>query len=111
VQGFRFEGLTPVLTLKLAVQNTSNQSFTLKSFAGNVWANNYLVGVTSSFDAIEIKANAQTLVPIKVRLSLLGIVNDIIQAITTHSKTVELELDSHANVDNLQVPVNIKYKV
>lgn len=111
VKDLYFDGATPVITLGLAVQNTSNQSFGLKSLAGNVYANNYLVGNVSSFTPQIIGPNSQAIVTIRVRMSLLGIVNDIIEAITNKKFTQVLELESWANIDNQQVPINIKYKV
>lgn len=107
---FKFQGVTPVLTVGLAVQNTSNQSYTLQSLAGNIYTNTFLVGVVSDFIPVDIKANAQTIVPIQIRLSLIGAVNDIIRAITTGDITQDLQLRSNANIDNLQLPLTLNYK-
>jgi len=111
VRDLSFDGVTPVITIGLAAQNTSNQNFTMNSIAGNVFANNYFVGNVSSFEPLTIPANKQTIIPIKIRLSLIGIVNDIIRAFQTNNISQVLELESFANVDNLQVPINLKYKV
>lgn len=95
----------------LAVQNTSSGDFTMNSMTGNLYANDYFIGNVSSFTPVTIKANGETIVNLSVRMSLLGIVNDIINAFQNNSTTQELELSGTINVDNFQVPLNIKYKV
>ena len=110
LKDIKFEGITPVMTLGLAVQNTSNQSFTLNSIAGELYANNYLIGNIASFSAQTISPNSEKVIFIKARLSLLGIVTDMINAIKNGTWTQTLELESTANIDNLQVPVDLKYK-
>lgn len=111
VVGITWENSSPVLTIKLVAQNTSNQAFTLKSLAGSVFANEYLVGNVSSFTLVTLQPNAETILYIKIRLALLGIVNDIIRAVTTGSIRQELEFESMANIDNLQIPIEFKFTV
>jgi hypothetical protein len=110
LKDIRFDGVTPVMTLGLAVQNTSNKKFTLNSIAGILYANNYIIGNISGFIPQVIPANSQTIIFIKARLSLIGIVSDVIRAIKNKTFSETLELESKANIDNLQVPVNLKYK-
>lgn len=104
------DGLTPVMTLGLAVQNTSNQSFTIKSMAGELYANKYLVGNLSSFTSQTIPPNSEQVIAINVRMSFIGLVNDIINAIKNKTFRQELQLNSVANIDNLQVPIDLIYK-
>jgi len=111
VKKIKFEGATPIMVFGLAIQNTSNQSFTLKSIAGNLYANNYLIGNIGAFNPQVIAANSQTVIDVNVRMSLIGIVTDIINGIKNNTFSQNLELESYANVDNLQVPVNITYKI
>lgn len=110
LKGIKFDGVTPVMTLGLAVQNTSNQSFTLRSIAGELYANNYLIGNIGSFVPQAILPNSQTIIFINARLSLIGIVSDIIDALKNKTFNTTLELESQANIDNLQVPINLKFK-
>jgi hypothetical protein len=109
LKGIKFDGITPVMTMGLAVQNTSNQNFTLNSFAGQLYANTYLIGNVGSFIPQNILANNQSVIYIDVRLSLLNIVSDIISAINNNSLNQTFELDSTANIDNLQIPVKVKF--
>jgi LEA14-like dessication related protein len=105
-----FDGATPVLTVGLVVENTSNQSMTIKSLVGNLYANGYNVGHLSAFDPQEITPNSQSVISIDIRMGLLGIVNDIIRAVQYGNFTQDLQLTGYANVDNLQVPIDEKYK-
>lgn len=111
VTDIHFEGITPIMTVGLRVQNTSNQEFILKSIAGNVYANNYEVGNISAFQPLPIPANSQTTILLSLRLSILGIVNDIIRAWETGNIHEDLEFDAYANVDGDQVPIRVKYSV
>lgn len=105
------DGITPVAVLGLVVQNPSDQSFTLKSFVGNVYANGYLIGNVSNFINTVIAPNQATIYNLQVRLSILGVVQDIIAAFNGTGITQYIELKSYANVNNFTIPVNITYKV
>jgi hypothetical protein len=111
VRSIDFDGLTPVMVIGLGVQNTSNQSYTLRSFAGNLWANGNYIGNLSSFSSVTIPPNSQRVVFITARLALIGIVNDVINAFQNKNFSQLVEVKAMANVDSLQVPVNIKYQV
>jgi hypothetical protein len=98
----------------LGVQNTSNQSFTLNSIAGNAyaitWEKTY-IGNVSSFVKMEIPKNSQRIIVLQIRLALIGITNDIINAWQNGSFSQKIEIDLKANVDNLQVPVKQTLKI
>lgn len=111
VKDISFDGLTPVMTLGIAVQNTSNQNFTINSFAANVSTNTYLVGNVSDFIPMQVPANAPSIIYVKVRLSILGIVNDIIRAWQTSGIKQDILLSGYVNVDNLQQPISLKYTI
>lgn len=111
VRNIEFDGVTPVMTIGLVAQNTSNQQLVLRSIAGNLFCNNFLIGNVSSFTPVVIRPNSQGIIFLNVRLSLLGIVNDIVKAFQTGSFAQEVEMQAYANVDNFQIPVKIKYKI
>lgn len=106
-----FDGATPIITVQLLAQNTSNKQFTMQSLAGNVFTENYLVGNISSFNPVTIAPNKQTIIPLRIRLSLIGIVNQIIDAIQTHNFQMTLQVESYVNVDGIQQPLNLNFKV
>jgi len=70
-----------------------------------------MVGNISSFIPQIIPKNTQGILLLDCRLKLIGIVNDLIMAFDNGNFQQNLELKLIANVDNLQVPVNIKYKI
>ncbi len=112
VKNLQFDGTTPVVTLGLLVQNTSNQQILFKSFAGNVYANDFLVGNVSTYVPTVIPPNSQIVYNLNVRLSPIGIVNELISIIQgTNPRKIVMELQASANIDVVRVPVNIKYSV
>lgn len=111
IKDLYIENARPVIVLGVAVQNTSNQNFTLNSFAGNLYANGYLVGNVSNFTPQTVSRNSEQIIDIKIRMGVLGVVNNIIQAWNNGSFQQDLEFDGYANVDNLQVHVPLKYQI
>jgi hypothetical protein len=111
VKDLYIENARPVIVLGLAAQNTSNQSFTINSFAGNLYANGYLVGNVSNFTTQTIERNKETIIELTVRMGVLGVVNNIIQAWNNGTAAQQLELDAYINVDNLQVHKVLKYSI
>lgn len=111
IYSLRLENLTPTIVFGLRVQNTSNQPFTIFSFAADIKHNNYVIGNASFFQAQTIPKNSEVILQIKVRLSLLGVVNDLINAFQTKDFTYNISVNGFANVDQLQVPVNLSYKI
>lgn len=111
VQNIHFDGATPIMTIGLAAQNTSNQKFVIRSIAANLYANDYQVGNLSSFTQQIVNANSQNVLMLDIRMSLLSIVNDIIRAFQMGNFSQELKLQGYVNIDNYQVPLNITYKI
>ncbi len=107
----RFEGATPVLTIGLAAQNVSNQRFTIRSIAANVSANGFLVGNVSYWLPQVIEPRSQSVLTLDIRLSLLAVVNDIINAVQTGEISQEITLKGWVNVDGFQSPLEMKYKL
>lgn len=108
---FQWDGLTPVLIIGIGVQNTSNQSFTIRSFAGNIYSDDYYIGNISNFTPQQIPPNSQVIVQVIARLQLISIVNEVIEAVQYQNFKKEIEVKAMANVDGLQVPVNQKLSV
>lgn len=103
------QGLTPVMTLSILVQNTSSQDFTLRSLGGTLTANGYVIGNLASFQTTVIRGNSEGVILVEVTMFALGVVYDIIQIFATGNSTQEIELRAYANVDNYQIPVNMKF--
>ena len=111
VYSFKFDGTTPLMVIGLRVQNTSNQYFNLNSFAANVTSNGYVVGNAYSFTPQRISPNSESIVLITLRLFTISLVQDLINAFQTKNFTQEINVAGQMNVDNLQVPVNLNYKI
>jgi hypothetical protein len=111
VKDFHFSGLTPVFTLGLGVQNTSNQSFTINALVGNAMSNGFYVGNLANFKPQVVPKISQGILLVECRMSLIGVVNDLISAFQNHDFTQNLIIQGTANVDNLQVPLDLKFKV
>jgi LEA14-like dessication related protein len=99
------------MSIELIVQNTNSSQLYVQSFAGNLFSNSYLIGNVSSFQQIMIPGNSQRIFIVNVKLQPLGVVNDIINAFQTGSFTQFLKLDASANVDGVQLPVQLEFKV
>jgi hypothetical protein len=112
--GIGTDGGTPVLSVGVLIQNTSNQSYQLNSLAGNVYANNsgnvYTVGNVSTFTRQTIYPNNQEEIIVDMRLSLTGIVSDLINSISSGFGQ-DISFKGYANVDGLQIPILINYKL
>lgn len=114
VRGFSFDGGTPVIDIGIAVQNTSNQSFTVNSLSANLYSLQYnktYVGNVSTFTPQTIGPNSQKILVVQARLALIGLANDILTAIQYGNFQQEVELTGYANVDNLQIPINLKFRI
>lgn len=111
VRDLGFQGVTPIATLGLAVQNPTNSSFTIRAITANVTSNGYLIGNLSEFVDQIIPSTAQTVIFLDIRLSLLSVVNDLITAFQTNNFSQGLEMKGTVNVDGFLQAIDLKYKV
>lgn len=106
-----FDAGAPIITFNLYAQNTSSADLILNSFAANLFANNTLIGNVSNFSQVVIPGNSSTLIPLTARLQIIGLANDIIRAFQTNSFTQDLQLTGNANVNGVQIPIDLTLKV
>ena len=103
------------MQLELIIQNTNSDSLQINSIAGALYSNesgtSTLIGNVSSFVPVRINGNTQGMILVAVRLKAISLVNEIIRAFQQNNFSKEIELDASANVDNLQLPVNLTFKV
>lgn len=107
----KFSGITPILTLGLAIQNPSNSSFTIKSVVGNLYSNSYLIGNVSAYGEKIVAPASEQIYPLEVRLSLIGVVSDLVKVFTGGGIAQQVEFDGAINVDNLTQPLDFKYTI
>lgn len=111
IRKFYLDGINPVLELSLGVQNTSNQSFTINSLAGDLYLSNTYLGNVSLFSPAIIRPNSETLITVKARLVLVAAAVNLYNAFKSKTFKGSLVMDSTANIDRLQVPVDISYTI
>lgn len=110
--GVSFDGITPLLRLDILIQNVSAETFTIQSFVGNLLVNGYQVGTISSFTSLTIPAASQVVYPVVVRMSLIGVVSDLVNVITKGSGTSQvIQVNGFVNASGIVAPINLNYKV
>jgi hypothetical protein len=104
------QGVNPTVTFNLIVQNTSDSDLLLNSLAANVMSNGTLIGNVSNFSGgVTIAANSSTIVPVVATLQPLGIVSDLLQSIENGTVTQSIEMKGNANVNAIQVPLDVTF--
>jgi LEA14-like dessication related protein len=111
IMGFSMLGSTPIVSITLVVQNTSNTSLTVDSLAGNVSSNGTLIGNVSNFSPVLVPGNSQISMPVSLMLQPIGVVNDIIRSFQNSNFAQDIKLSGFANVNGFQLPVNIEFNV
>lgn len=111
ISNLSMTGINPSLTLQLQIQNTSNVDFVIAAIGGNLYANNTLIGNVSSFDSAGIPARSTRSVNLTIQLQTIGVVGDIINAITGGNYKTTLSLVGSVNANNLQLPLTITYQI
>lgn len=104
-------GINPTITVDLIVQNTSNTSFTINSFAGTVTSDGQIIGNVSNFTPVFISANSQTAIPVRLTLFPISLVDHIINAIITRNYKKVLSVDGSLNAEGIQVPLQLAYNI
>lgn len=109
---FSFAGLVPIVTVSIAIQNTSNQDLVINSVAGSLYINGEYTANVSSFDKLNIPANSERTYSITLRLSLTGVVNTVVDILSGASNlTANIRFAGNMNFENLQIPVDLTYKL
>jgi len=111
IESLTLDKLTPVLTFTVLLQNTSDDSYTINSIAGNIYCNNILIGNVSMFNSFTIAPSGQNVLSLTSRLNSAGIINDLIKAIQYGQFSQKITFDGYANIDNYQLPFTIDYTV
>ena len=111
IKNIAFDGITPIATIGIMVQNPTGQRYQVRSLVANLTANGFNIGNVSSFAPTYIAPNSQSVYLVNVRLSVIGIVTDIINAFNGGGIRHEIQFKGFANVDNFVVPINMKYVV
>ena len=100
-------GINTALLVALNIQNPSNASYQIKSFAGNLYLNDTLTGSFSSFMPVNVSPNSETPVQITVLLQPGAVVSDIVSLFNGPQSLVVRMLGT-ANA-GLSIPFDVKY--
>jgi LEA14-like dessication related protein len=111
VYDIKWDVINPVMKIGLGVQNISNESMELKSLIGNVFCNDIEIGRVNLISPTKINASSETILILSVRLSLLGIVTDLIQAFKGGGWKKKIVFKAMANVDRWNIPINVSYTI
>ena len=109
----RLQGITPVLDIYIGVQNPTGGTFTVQSAVGKVYANENYLGDLSSFTLTTVKPNQQTFFIATLRMSLIGLAQEIYNAVSQGLSTVtfNLKFNGTVNVNGVPVPIALGYKI
>jgi hypothetical protein len=111
VSALAYENGSPVIDLSLIVQNTSTLGFTIESLAGQVFFNNTYVGNVSNFVPVHVAGNSQTVVPVRLKLFILGAVNEITKAIIYKNAERVIQLRGYVNAGLFRAPVEVSFTI
>lgn len=101
--------LTVQINVDISIQNPTSTSFTIKSFAGDLFVNNYYIGNVSNFTATRITGNTQTTYRVAIQVSTLSLPAPVISMLQNFSG-ITAKVDGTINVDDLGVPLTLEYK-
>jgi len=109
----RLSGITPILDIYIGVQNPTGGTFTIQSAVGKVYANDNYLGDLSSFTLTTVKPNQQIFFVASLRMSLVGLAQEVYNAISEGLSTVSftLKFNGTVNVNGVPVPVALMYRI
>lgn len=111
VKSMSFVGSTPVLVVSILIQNTSQESISVDSFAANAYTDGTFIGNVSNFTPVVIPASGSIEVDLTLQLQALSIVNTILSAFQYKNFQKTVRLEGYAHVSGLQVPVDLSFTI
>lgn len=103
------DALSIQINVDIVIQNPTSTSFIIKSFAGDLFVNDYYIGNVSNFTATQIQGNTQTTYRVAIQVSTLSLPAPVI-SILQNFTGLTAKLDGTINVDDLGVPLTLEYK-
>lgn len=106
------DGLTPLVQITIGVQNPTNQNFTIRSIVGDISSNGSYLANVSSFTAAYVAPNAESLIVINARVSLVGALTDLYDTLQGNGSIQQkIKFGGSVNVDGVVVPLNMNYTI
>jgi LEA14-like dessication related protein len=101
-----------LLNIAFLISNPGARPFLQKSFFGNVYVNDLLIGSVSDCQAMELRACSSTPVAFQVSLDACRSKRDAIKILDgTAGISAVVRVRGNVVVDGMEVPVNLSYKV
>lgn len=108
----KWQGTAPVIELKLGIQNPTDHVFNLKSIVGNLYSGNNFIGNVSSYADVTIKGRSQAVVPVDIRISLIGVAIDLYNLLVNgNGREHTISFSGYVNGNGVTVPLEVSYKV
>jgi LEA14-like dessication related protein len=104
-------GANPVISFTIQAQNTSGTALTINSLSGNISQGSTLIGNVYNFTPVTLPPQSNTAILVTAQLSALTITNDIVQAFQNGLAPTTITVQCVANVNGVQVPINLTYTV
>lgn len=103
----KWEGITPILNLKFGISNVTTSEYIVQALTGDVFINNKLIGIISTFDPITIKPLGVSYTTVNLRVSLAGIV-DQVKAILNKEISGVVAFRGAVTVAGVSLPVSVE---
>lgn len=110
---FQCDGIlctSPKITLSIRIQNPSGIAYTIRSMAGDVYLNDVFVGNAAGFQPLEIKAYAESIYNIDLRINAAAVLSSLRDFFTGGLKGV-IDFRGTATAGSIPVPVNVQYRI
>jgi len=109
--GLSMNGLNPVISMNLVVQNPTNQIFNVAAIVANVALNNEPIGNVAGFTPVTIAAASQANVPLTVTISGLSLISDVVNILNgTAGVSALLHITGTVNANATLLPIDVQYQ-
>lgn len=115
----RLSGITPIVDIILSIQNPTSETLRVGSIYGQLYLNGNYVANINGTQLTDVKGFGVSSFPISARLSVTGVISeivDIIQALINNPSLSALSnqtlgFKGYVGAEGLTVPLNFTYKV
>lgn len=114
IQGFSagWNGTAPEIQMRINVQNPGNDDFQINGITGNLYSGESLVGSVSSFVPTRIPGPGQNILPVNIRVGILGVAIDVYNLIVSGvGSGRSLKFAGFINVNGLVLPLELNYNL
>lgn len=103
--------LQPKIFITLAVQNPTNAGATLKSIVAQINYKNSSFADISSFQVQNIRPQSESMIVLTAEPSVIGILSTVREIIQNKKLANDISITGTANIDGINVPINLRYAI